>query len=354
MKILIVSDAWLPQLNGVVRSLQATRQALREMGHSVLIIGPERRRWAAIPMPGYTEIVLEFFAKARLKQVVDVFTPDSIHIATEGPLGWAMRSLCLEKGWTFTTAYHTRFPQYIAARMPLLPAQWVERLIYAILRRFHRSSGSVMVATRSIREDLARHGFVNLAVWSRGVDANPFAGIDKDLPLFAGLARPILLYVGRVSVEKNIEAFLSLATTGTKVVIGDGPDMPKMARRFPLVRFMGRMEGEALALAYAAADLFVFPSKSDTFGLVLLEACAAGLRIAAYPAPGPRDIFEGEAARDFVALETDLQAAVDKALTLPDSPKAALNFAKNHAWKAATAQFLVNLCPITANKALRS
>ncbi len=347
MKILIVSDAWLPQVNGVVRTLQSTARELEKSGHIVKIVGPDLSRWSSFAMPTYAEIVLEFFAGRRLSSIVESFAPDTIHIATEGPLGWAARSMCLRHGWSFTTAYHTRFPQYVAVRAPSFLRPVVRHLLYVVLKVFHAPSHAVMATTPTIVSDLLAHGFSNVVLWSRGVDTDFFTLWGKGFPAYDTLKKPILLYVGRVATEKNLEDFLRLQTNGSKVIVGSGPDRDKLAALYPDAHFLGRMEGEALARAYAAADLFVFPSCSDTFGLVLLEACAAGLRIAAYPVPGPKDIFDQPDAKDFVVLDVDLQRAVNLALALPESPQAPRRFALSHSWARATADFCRYLCPLT-------
>lgn len=351
MKILIVSDAWLPQVNGVVRTLQATRHELEKAGHTVSIIGPDSTRWTSLALPTYREIVLEFFATARLRREIGAFAPDTLHIATEGPLGWAARRLCLENGWAFTSAYHTRFPQYFAARMPWGLRSAASCLCYALLRWFHRPSQAVMATTPTIANDLRDHGFGRIVLWSRGVDTDLFQLWGKSFPSYESLPRPILLYVGRVSVEKNLEDYLRLHVNGSKVVVGAGPDLEKLKARYPDAIFLGPMVGEELAKAYAAADLFVFPSKSDTFGLVLLEACGAGLRIAAYPVAGPKDLLGGSEAQAFAVLDTDLQRAVDKALQLPESPQLPRRFALAQSWERATADFCSYLAPLTLKKA---
>lgn len=350
MKILIVSDAWEPQVNGVVRTLQATKRELEKAGHKVEIVGPDLSRFFTFAIPFYREIAVELFSRYRLTQIIRVFDPDTIHIATEGPLGWAARSICLHNRWKFTTAYHTNFPQYCAARVPKFLGPLAEKCAYLVLKRFHAASSAVMVATGSVERELRAHGIAHLVRWSRGVDTVTFNPGPKECVFFEGMPRPILLYVGRVSVEKNLEAFLDLHTVGTKVVIGSGPDMAQLKAHYPEARFLGRMERGDLAKAYAAADLFVFPSISDTFGLVLLEACASGLRIAALPVSGPLDVLGGNEAGKFTALDDNLQVAVDKALSFPESPSLPRRFAEKHAWNIATAQFLEHLVPITSEK----
>jgi len=350
MRILIISDAWYPQVNGVVRTLRATQTELEKKGHTVCVLGPDLTRWATISVPTYAEISLELFSFRRLSKAIDLFKPDSLHIATEGPLGWTARWLCLLRGWTFTTAYHTRFPEYMSARAPTLLRRMAVRLSYAVLRHFHNRAACVMVPTHSMQRVLRAQGFRNVVLWSRGVDTDLFNLQGKYCAPYQTLTRPILLYVGRVSVEKNIEAFLSLQTNGTKVVVGEGPDKATLTAAYPDAVFLGKLEAARLSQAYAAADLFVFPSRSDTFGLVLLEACAAGLRIAAYAVAGPKDIFEGPEAASFVALDSDLQRAVERALALPESPQGPRHFAQQHSWAVATGQFFDNLYPLTSQK----
>ncbi len=344
MKIMIVTDAWIPQTNGVVRTLQAMERELLKAGHAVRVIGPDLERWSCLPFPTYSEIKMEFFSARRLKKEWADFAPDVVHIATEGPLGWTMRRLCLREGRPFSTAYHTRFPEYFAARAPRFVKAWVERLAYKILRRFHAESAAVMVATESIYETLTAHAFPRLAHWSRGVDTDVFRPHGKEWRGYVGLPRPILLYVGRVAAEKNLKAFLDLETPGSKVVVGDGPDLRKLSSRYGEARFLGRLERKSLVQAYAAADLFVFPSKTDTFGLVLLEACAAGLRLAAYPVAGPKDVLGNEEAEAFAVLDEDLQKAVNRALALPDTVLLPRAFAEKHSWAVSAAQFFKNLC----------
>jgi len=349
MKILIVTDAAAPQVNGVVRTLAATAQALKDMGHEILVFGPDPTRSTAVSLPFYKEISIEFFSGPRLRQTVKTFAPDSIHIATEGPLGWAARRLCLKRGWRFTTAYHTRFPEYAAARVPAPARPLVEALVYRMLRRFHAPSEAVMVPTQSLLDALAQRGFSRLVLWSRGVDTQRFSPREKNekpfVP-FGGLTRPLLLSVGRVAKEKNLEPFLRLDSAGSKVVIGDGPDRARLATLYPRVRFLGAITDlEILARAYAAADLFVFPSRSETFGLVLLEACAAGLPIAAYSGCTSEDIFPPQETRAFVVLDKTLQKAVEKALALPQ-PQAsdlARAFALKRGWEASARVFLTHL-----------
>ena len=339
MKLLIISDAWHPQINGVVRTLEATANELSRLGHETRITGPDKTRRLTFALPFYPEIKLEFFAGRRLAKVFREYRPDFIHIATEGPLGWAARRLCLYRTLPFTTAYHTRFPEYLAVRAPRVLSSFVRMTAYAVLRRFHAPASAVMVATASIEQELRSRRFRQLARWSRGVDTNLFRPYGNDSPIYAALPRPILLYVGRVAVEKNLRVFLDIGTIGSKVVIGDGPDLALLRQTYPGVHFLGAMSGENLARHYAPADLFVFPSTTDTFGLVLLEACAAGLRIAAVPAPGPLDIFADGASKSFVVIDRDLGRAIASALQLPDNPVCPRAFAYKFTWEACTQQF---------------
>jgi len=361
MRILIISDAWHPQVNGVVRTLESTVAQLRRMGHAVEVVGPEASRWCAVAAPSYPSIKLEFFARPRLRRLLETFNPDFVHIATEGPLGWAARGVCLQRQKPFTTSYHTRFPEYLEARVPRGLRGLVFRLAYAVLRRFHAPSAAMFVATPSIERELQQRKFRRIVRWSRGVDTDLFRPYGKegtefysvpvDQPEQQGRSekhsvpypRPILLYVGRVAVEKNLDAFLAADVVGTKVVIGDGPDLAALSHKYPAARFLGAMEGEVLARHYAAADLFIFPSTTDTFGLVLLEAAAAGLRIASYPAPGPADIFADPATRSFAVLDADLGKAMRAALALPDNPAVPRAYAERFSWEACTTQFYEHL-----------
>jgi glycosyltransferase involved in cell wall biosynthesis len=340
LKILIISDAWRPQINGVVRTLEATARELEKLGHEALIVGPDGNRRTAFPLPSYPEITLELFAGRRLKRLLLKFQPDFIHIATEGPLGWAARRLCLKRGLGFTTAYHTRFPEYLATRAPKLLAGLVRKATYSVLRRFHGPANAVLVATASIERELQRHDFRRLARWSRGVDSQLFRPYDESSPIYSNLSRPIFLNVGRIAPEKNLRRFLDLAVAGSKVVIGDGPELHALKSEYPEVHFLGALNGEDLARHYAAADLFVFPSTTDTFGLVLLEACSAGLRIAAVSAPGPRDIFASAQADRFAVMDDDLGVSVIRALQLVKAPELPHSFARGFSWEACTKQFL--------------
>jgi glycosyltransferase involved in cell wall biosynthesis len=330
MRIALATDAWRPQTNGVVTTLTRTLDGLEREGHLTRAIQPSEFR--TVPCPTYPEIRLALFPGARLKRMLREFSPDAVHIATEGPLGQAARRWCLAEGMPFTTSYHTQFPQYIRARFPI-PEQWS----YAFLRRFHGAAKRVMVATEHIRRDLERNGFGNLALWSRGVDPELFRPGARDL--LPG-TRPLMLYAGRVAVEKNLDAFLALDLPGTKYVIGGGPALDELRARFPAVMFTGYKYGEELARHLAAADVFVFPSRTDTFGLVLLEAMACGVPVAAYPVVGPIDVVhQGTSGY----LHEDLAMAVRGALEI--DREACRRHALRFTWERATAQFLDNLAP---------
>ena len=329
IRVLIVTDAWHPQVNGVVRTLEMLGHELRLRGHEVRYATPEGR--ITVPMPTYPEIRLSLFPRRDLEKTISEFSADAIHIATEGTLGLSARAICLERGIPFTTSFHTRFPDYVRARFPFIS----EKFLFRTLRWFHAPATAMMVATPSLKAELERHGFTNVKIWSRGVDVDLFKPGDKS---FLEFPRPIFLYVGRVAVEKNIEAFLKLDLPGTKVVIGDGPQRNELRRRYPDVQFLGPKTGVELARHYAASDVFVFPSRTDTFGLVLLEALASGVPVAAYPVQAPKEVV-GTA--PVAALDNDLRAACLRALSIP--PEACRRFALEHSWHACTEQFLANL-----------
>ena len=324
LRLLVVTDAWHPQVNGVVRTLETVAAHLIRGGDTVEVIGPDRFR--TLPLPSYPEIRLVPWPRRRLAGMVDAFRPDAVHIATEGPLGWAMRRLCLERGWSFTTSFHTRFPEYLQARTGLPPG-----LAWRLLRRFHAAGSGVFAATASLRTELQRRGFANVRPWTRGVALDQFQPVPAEE--WAGLPRPVALYVGRVAVEKNIEAFLQLDLPGSKVVVGDGPQRARLQRRYPEVHFAGWRQGAALAQAYAGADVFVFPSVTDTFGLVLLEAMACGTPVAAYPVTGPMDVV----APGTGVLAEDLRAATLAALGC--SRAACRRHAESFSWQACSASF---------------
>ncbi|MBI1273376.1 MAG: glycosyltransferase [Alphaproteobacteria bacterium] len=343
-RILIVSDAWHPQTNGVVRTLEHTSAELAKMGHTVEMVGPDIDGSLTFPLPTYPEIKLEMFAYGRIRKIYRAFNPDYIHIATEGPLGWAARRVCLMQDRPFSTAYHTAFPEYVAKRSPRGIRRLMKRLTYMLMRRFHAPSGALMVATPSITRELSTRRFHRIRPWSRGVDTTVFKPYGKDVPAYRDLPRPIAVYVGRVAVEKNLDDLLSLDMPGSKVIIGDGPDFDMLKAKYPKAHFLGKKTGEDLARHYAGADVFVFPSRTDTFGLVLLEGMACGLPVAAYPAPGPRDIFaDAEEVKSFARLDEDLGRAVRDVLAAPPDPEAARAFASRYSWASCTGQFLQNL-----------
>jgi glycosyltransferase involved in cell wall biosynthesis len=338
MRILVATDAWEPQVNGVVRTLTRVVQELRAMGHAVEVVSPDQ--FKTFPLPTYPEIKVALGVYEPVQERFKAFEPEAIHIATEGPIGLAARRICVEWKLPFTTSYHTRFPEYVSARLPLPLAAG-----YAYMKWFHKPSGRLMVATPTMRDELSRHGFRNISAWSRGVDTQIFRPRQPDEPdVFATLARPISLYVGRVAVEKNIEAFLGIDLPGTKVVVGDGPQREELALKYPEVVFTGSKFGGDLAAHYACADLFVFPSLTDTFGLVLLEAMAAGTPVAAYPAPGPIDILPGSGAGVLAHSATEgLREACLDALKL-DRPVVRA-FAEGFSWRACAEDFVRNLQP---------
>jgi 3-deoxy-D-manno-octulosonic-acid transferase len=344
MKLLIVSDAWFPQTNGVVRTLEETARELERMGHTVKIVGPEKS-WRTFAAPTYPEIKLEFFAHKRLKAVLDEFQPDYVHISTEGPLGVAMRRVCLTNKRPFSSAYHTCFPEYFEKRVPAFMGPTVRAATYQLIKLFHAPSGAVMVTTPTMESLLRKRRIKRMRRWSRGVDTSLFCPFEGTVEAYAALPRPIFLYVGRIAVEKNLEAFLDLDLPGSKVLIGDGPHVAQFREKYKSAVFLGKKKGEDLARHYAGADAFVFPSKTDTFGLVLLEALACGLAIAAYPVQGPRDVFaDRERSAPYVALEDDLKTAALKAAALKFDKAQAHDFvAQNFSWAACTAQFLSNL-----------
>jgi len=333
-RILIVTDAWKPQVNGVVRTLTTVVQELQDMGHVVDVIGPDRFR--TIPCPTYPDIALSLLPRRSLVRMIEAFNPDALHIATEGPLGLAARSWAKRQGWRFTTAFHTRFAEYVQARtgIPVRP-------IYAWMRRFHGAGQGIMVATQSMRDELTVRGFVNIRPWSRGVDTTLFRPYDRTE--FTHLPGPIFIYVGRVAVEKNIGAFLDLDLPGSKVVVGGGPQLASLQREYPNVTFTGPRHGEALARAYASADVFVFPSLTDTFGLVILEALACGTPVAAFPVTGPKDVLM-ETAGVVGAVHTDLRVAALAALAADRA--ACRRHAERYSWRACAEIFLSHLVPL--------
>ncbi|WP_426954632.1 glycosyltransferase family 4 protein [Muricoccus radiodurans] len=336
-RILIVSDAWHPQVNGVVRTLSTVAEHLRRCGDAVEVIGPDRFR--TVPLPFYPEIRLALGQRRSLAALVDRFAPDALHIATEGPLGWAARALCRARGWPFTTSFHTMFPDYLHVR-----ARVPRSLSWSVLRRFHAPATATLAATTSLLRELDARGFRRLRRWSRGVDLDRFRPAPREP--WADLPRPVFLYAGRVAVEKNLEAFLSLDLPGSKVVVGDGPHRAALEARFPAARFTGFRSNGSLSAAYAGADVFVFPSRTDTFGLVLLEALACGTPVAAHPVTGPLDVLGGAAERVGM-LDEDLRAACLSALDA--DREACRRHAATWSWDACAAQFRDTLAPIHAS-----
>ena len=331
MKIMIITDAWDPQVNGVVRTLKQTRTELIAMGHEVEMITPNG--FKSIPCPTYPDIALSIFPGREVSRRIKDFAPDAMHIATEGPLGLSARSYAVKNNLPFSTAYHTRFPEYVKARtgIPL-------GITYAFIRWFHAPSMAVMAPTIVVKNDLENYGINNVVLWSRGVDLDIFKVQDsKSL----NTAHPIFLYVGRVAVEKNINAFLEIDLPGSKWVVGDGPALAEIKEKYPNINYLGVLQQQELAKVYAAADVFVFPSKTDTFGLVLLEAMACGTPVAAYPVTGPIDVLGHSSAG---AMSEDLREACLQALKIPR--EIARAHAERFSWKAATDEFVRHLKPV--------
>lgn len=335
MKIAIITDAWKPQINGVVTTLEQTVGHLTQMGQKVLLVTPEAFR--TMPCPTYPSIRLSLRPAATMARILDRFSAKAYHIATEGPLGHAARQYCLANNLPFTTAFHTRFPEYIRQRAPV-PL----KLSYGYLRHFHRPASCTMVPTSAQQEALLDRGFKNVVLWGRGVDTDLFRPKEKN---FYPLPGPISLYMGRVAREKNITAFLDLDLPGSKIVVGDGPDLERLKKHYPDVWFAGCRRGEELVDHLSGADVFVFPSRSDTFGLVMLEAMACGLPVAAYPVTGPIDVVT----RKTGVLNEDLGQAVISALGL--KPEDCRNYAKSRSWQSASEEFLANLTPISTHRA---
>ena len=327
MKILIATDASAPQVNGVVRTYEQLDRELHRQGIDVAMLSTDGFR--TLPCPTYPEIRLALPDMSRVDRFIAQAKPDAIHIATEGPLGWMVRRWCVARRLPFTTSFHTRFPEYIASRFRL-PEAWT----YAVLRSFHSKASATMVATQSLERELSERGFRNLVSWTRGVDTALF----RPRPQRRFGAAPVFLYAGRVAVEKNIEAFLKLDLPGQKVVVGDGPSLQHLAARYPAVVFTGALMGEALAESYASADVFVFPSRTDTFGMVVLEAMASGVPVAAFPVTGPKDLVT-EGVSGF--LSHDLRSAALQALAL--DRRLVREAAIGYSWQAAARLFLSHL-----------
>ncbi len=338
MKIVIATDAWFPQINGVVRTLEMTIKLLRERGHEVTVISPDQFRTVACP--GYGEIRLAIAPRSGVRKALAQICPDIVHISTEGPIGWSTRRWCLAHDVPFTTAFHTRFPDYASVRTGLSPD-----FFWPVMRRFHAPSRAVLAATPRLMDELAGRGIVHTRPWTRGIDTNIYKAGLVPHPALADLPRPILLSVGRVAIEKNLESFLGAAVAGTKVIVGEGPAKAQLQKQFPDAVFMGSLSGNELAQAYAAADAFVFPSKTDTFGLVMIEALACGVPVAGYPVPGPLDIIGASGRGVFDELErpvgaVDLSLTIAITLALTCDRNMAANFGAGFTWDNATDQFL--------------
>ena len=333
MRIVLISDAWHPQINGVVTTLTNTVAALEKLGHQVELISPDR--FKNYPWPGYPDVRIAFLCGPYLRPIIKKFKPDAIHLVTEGSIGFAARRYCREFGYPYTSSYLSRFPEYFKLRTGF--PMWLSE---TYLRWFHSESARVMVATSSLQAEMAEKGYLNLARWSRGVDTSLFRPRLKD---FFQDQRPIFLFAGRVAVEKNVEAFLKLDLPGTKIVIGDGPFREVLMKKYPEVRFKGYLRGEELARAIAAADVFVFPSLTDTFGVVLLEALACGVPVAGFPVQSCKDVITDERVG---ILSGDLQSAAMAALAL--NPQTCRSYALDYSWDECTRQFVDNLAPITS------
>src|SRR5581483_8858788 len=338
MRILIATDAWRPQVNGVVRTLTSLARAAASLDADIQFLTPDG--FPSVPLPTYPGLRIALPNRAEIARRIEAAAPEAIHIATEGPIGWWTRSYCLRHKLPFTTSYTTRFPEYVSVRTGI-PVSWG----YAVVRRFHNSGEATMVATNSLREELEARGFGKLGAWTRGVDTNLF---NPDEPAELDFPRPIFATVGRVAVEKNLEAFLSLDLPGTKVVIGDGPQRAELERRFPDAKFLGEKSGKDLTSHIAAADVFVFPSLTDTFGVVQLEALACGTPVAAFPVTGPLDVI---ADHPVGALDKDLRAACLRALTI--SRETCRAFALERSWEKCARQFIGNLATFQPTRVAR-
>jgi glycosyltransferase involved in cell wall biosynthesis len=336
MRVLVATDAWHPQVNGVVRTLTSLAEAAKGLGVEIAFLTHEGFR--TVPLPTYPDLRLAIPGRREIARRIEAINPDAIHIATEGPIGFATRAYCRRRGRPFTTSYTTCFPEYIAARAPI-PLTWS----YAVLRRFHAAAAVTMVSTASLMAQLRSRGFQNLSMWTRGVDTELFAphrAVAMDLP------RPIFLTAGRVAVEKNLEAFLVLDLPGSKVVVGEGPQEAELKRRFPNVTFLGLRKGVELAGLMAAADVFVFPSRTDTFGVVQLEALACGVPVAAFPVMGPKDVVGDH---PIGVLDDDLRAACLGALKL--SRAACREFALTCSWATSAQQFIAHVSRVSQQRA---
>jgi len=338
MRILIATDAWHPQVNGVVRTLTSLARAAANLGAEIEFLTPDG--FPSVPIPTYRSLRVAIPNRGQIAQRIEAATPEAIHIATEGPIGWSVRAYCRRHHLPFTTSYTTRFPEYVSVRTGI-PLNWG----YAVMRYFHDASSTIMVATNSLHQELAERGFKRIGAWTRGVDTKLF---NPDDPARLDLPRPIFMTVGRVAVEKNLEAFLALDLPGSKVVVGDGPQRAELERRFPGAKFLGEKKGQDLTAHMAAADVFVFPSLTDTFGVVQLEALACGTPVAAFPVTGPLDVI---ADHPIGALDNDLRSACLRALTM--SGESCRKFALERSWENSARQFIGNLAVLQPGRAPR-
>jgi glycosyltransferase involved in cell wall biosynthesis len=338
MRILVATDAWHPQVNGVVRTLTSLARSASTLGAEIEFLTPDG--FPSLGVPTYPGLRVAWPDRREIAKRIEAASPDAIHIATEGPIGWSVRAYCRRRKLAFTTSYTTRFPEYVAVRT-FIPAS----VGYAVLRHFHAAAAMTMVATASLKQELSARGFRKLGFWTRGVDTDLFS---PDQPVTLDLPRPIFMTMGRVAVEKNIDAFLSLDLPGTKVVIGDGPQRAELERRYPEVKFLGEKTGRDLSAHLAAADVFVFPSLTDTFGVVQLEALACGTPVAAFPVMGPLDVI---ADHPIGALDTNLQDACIRALDM--SRDACRNFALERSWENSARQFIGNLTALHPSRSVQ-
>jgi glycosyltransferase involved in cell wall biosynthesis len=334
MRILVATDAWHPQINGVVRTLTTLARAVRNRGATIAFLTPDG--FPSFPLPTYPDMRCAIPNAREITRRIEAIAPEAIHIATEGPIGWAVRRYCIRRGLPFTTSYTTKFPEYISARLPI-PESWS----YAVLRRFHNASAVTMVSTNSLADDLTRRGFTNIGMWTRGVDTELFR---PDRAIDIGLKRPIFMTIGRVAVEKNLDAFLSLDLPGSKAIIGRGPEEERLKKQYSDTTFFGSLSDENLASHLAAADVFVFPSRTDTYGVVQLEALACGVPVAAFPVTGPIDVITGH---PIGVLDEDLKTACLGALKI--SRAACRDFALTRSWDNSAKQFLSNVSRIATD-----
>ena len=341
MRLAIATDAWSPQINGVVRTMTETVSRLKTRGFDIEVVSPEK--FTTIPCPGYPEIRLAVAPRRGVRKALGEFDPDIVHITTEGPIGWSARAWCLKHKVLFTTAFHTRFPEYVAERTPLSA-----NMLWPVMRKFHDGSRAVLTATQSLRDELEARGIKKTHLWSRGIDHQLFNPMHDAHPLLRHLPKPIMLSVGRIAVEKNLTAFLDCPVEGTKVLVGDGPARAELELQYPDAVFLGIRGGAELASIYATADVFVFPSKTDTFGLVIVEALACGLPVAAYPVPGPLDIIgaNGRGRDDGLpdavgCLNSQLSVAIAAALHI--NRASAAEYGKSFCWENCTDQFIAGI-----------